>query len=168
MEKRDFVYKIKPYKHRYPHCWRCEEELVFRLVDEWYIKCNEIRKKLISENKKIIWYPKYGKKRQEDWFNNMSDWLISRKRYWGLALPIWECECGHVEVFGSLKELKQKAIDKSKVDKLPEIHRPWVDEIKIKCSKCGKEVSRIPDVGDAWLDAGIVPFSTLNYLNDKS
>ena len=168
MEKRNFVYKIEPYIHRYPHCWRCGEELVFRLVDEWYIKCNEIRKKLITENKKIIWYPKYGKKRQEDWFNNMSDWLISRKRYWGLALPIWECECGHVEVFGSLKELKQKAINKSSVDKLPEIHRPWIDEIKIKCSKCGKEVSRIPDVGDAWLDAGIVVFSTLDYLKNKT
>ncbi len=97
----------------------------------------------------------------------MGDWLISRKRYWGLPLPIWECECGNIEVIGSLKELKKKAIDKKKVDKLPEIHRPWIDEIKIKCSKCGKEIKRIEDVGDAWLDAGIVPFSTLNYLNDK-
>ena len=95
------------------------------------------------------------------------DWLISRKRYWGLPLPIWECSCGHLEVIGSLKELKEKAIDKKKVDNLQEIHRPWVDGIKIKCKKCEKEVERIKDVGDAWLDAGIVPFSTLNYLNDK-
>ncbi|MEK6926363.1 MAG: isoleucine--tRNA ligase [Nanoarchaeota archaeon] len=165
--QRRFTYKTTHYKHRYPHCWRCGEELVFRLVDEWYIKCKEIRQKLISENKKIEWYPEYGKIRQEDWFKNMSDWLISRKRYWGLPLPIWECSCGHTEVFGSLKELKNLAVDKKKVDKLPEIHRPWIDEIKIKCKKCGKEIERIKDVGDAWLDAGIVPFSTLGYLNDR-
>ena len=168
MEKRGFAYKIEKYKHRYPHCWRCSEELVFRLVDEWYISSKGIRKKLISENKKVEWYPLYGKKRQEDWFKNMDDWLISRKRYWGLPLPIWECSCGNVEIIGSLKELKEKAIDKKKVLELKEIHRPWIDKIKIKCKKCKKEVSRIEDVGDAWLDAGIVPFSTLNYLNDKS
>lgn len=168
LEKKDFVYKTEPYRHRYPHCWRCGEELVFRLVDEWYIKCKEIRSKLISENNKINWYPEYGKIRQKEWFKNMGDWLISRKRYWGLPLPIWECECGEVKVIESLEELKKKAVDKSKVDKLPEIHRPWIDEIKIKCVKCGKDASRIPDVGDAWLDAGIVPFSTLNYLEDKS
>ena len=165
---RGFVYKIEPYKHRYPHCWRCGEELVFRLVDEWYIKCTEeFRKKLKDENKKITWFPEYGKVRQNDWFDNMGDWLISRKRYWGLPLPIWECSCGNIEVFSNLKELRKKAIDKKKVDNLPEIHRPWIDEIKIKCSKCKKEVGRIKDVGDAWLDAGIVPFSTLNYLSDK-
>ncbi|MDO8528771.1 MAG: isoleucine--tRNA ligase [Nanoarchaeota archaeon] len=167
LEKRGFVYKIVAYKHRYPHCWRCGEELVFRLVYEWYVKCNEIRKKLIEQNKKVKWYPEYGKVRQEEWFKNMSDWLISRERYWGLPLPIWECECGEIFVAGSLKELRERATDKKKVDSLPEIHKPWIDEIKIKCSKCKKEVSRIPDVGDAWLDAGIVPFSTLNYLTDR-
>ncbi len=167
LKEKGFVYKIVPYNHRYPHCWRCGEELVFRLVDEWYIRSNEIRNKLIKENKKIKWFPEYGKVRQEEWFKNMGDWLISRKRYWGLPLPIWECECGKIEVIGSLKELKEKAIDKKKVDKLPEIHRPWIDEIKIKCSKCKKEVSRVLDVGDAWLDAGIVPFSTLDYLKNK-
>ncbi len=168
LEQKRFVYKIVPYKHRYPHCWRCGEELVFRLVNEWYIKAKEIRNKLIGENKKIKWFPEYGRKRQEEWFNNMSDWLISRKRYWGLPLPIWECDCGNIEVIGSLKELKEKAVDKKKVDKLPEIHRPWIDEIKIKCEKCGEEIKRIEDVGDAWLDAGIVPFSTLNYITDRA
>jgi len=167
LEKRGFVYKIVPYKHRYPHCWRCGHELVFRLVDEWYIKCKEIRDNLIKENKKITWFPEYGKTRQEDWFENMGDWLISRKRYWGLPLPIWECSCGNIEVMGSLEELKKKATDKKKVKSLPEIHRPWIDEIKIKCPKCGKEVERIKDVGDAWLDAGIVPLSTLDYLNNR-
>jgi isoleucyl-tRNA synthetase len=168
LEQRRFVYKIVQYKHRYPHCWRCGEELVFRLVDEWYVKCKEIRNKLIKANKKINWYPEYGKIRQEDWFKNMGDWLISRKRYWGLPLPIWECCCGNLEVIGSLEELKEKAIDKKKVDKLPEIHRPWIDDIKIKCEKCGKEIERIKDVGDAWLDAGIVPFSTIGpYLTNN-
>ena len=168
LEQRKFVYKMEPYKHRYPHCWRCGNELVFRLVDEWYIKSKDIRKKLISENKEITWFPKYGGKRQEEWFKNMSDWLISRKRYWGLPLPIWECECGEIDVIGSLEELREKATDKKVVDNLPEIHRPWIDKIKITCKKCGNDVKRIEDVGDAWLDAGIVPFSTLNYLTDKA
>ncbi len=167
LDKRNFVYKIENIKHRYPHCWRCGEELVFRLVDEWYVKCEIIRKKLIEENNKIKWYPEYGKGRQEEWFKNMDDWLISRKRYWGLPLPIWECDCGWYDVIGSLEELRKKSINKKRVDKLPEIHRPWIDEIKIKCQKCGKEVSRISDVGDAWLDAGIVPFSTMGYLSNK-
>ena len=167
LQIRNFVYKKETIRHRYPHCWRCGEELVFRLVDEWYIKSKEIREILIKENKKIEWYPEYGKVRQEEWFKNMGDWLISRKRYWGLPLPIWECSCGHTDIIGSLSELRKKAVDKKKVDNLKEIHRPWIDEIKIKCEKCEKEVSRIPDVGDAWLDAGIVPFSTLNYLEKK-
>lgn len=168
LEQRRFSYKTKPYRHRYPHCWRCGNELVFRLVDEWYIKCNEkTRKNLISENKKVDWFPEYGKIRQGEWFKNMGDWLISRKRYWGLPLPIWECESEHIEVIGSLEELKKKAVDKKKVDNLKEIHRPWIDEIKLKCPECNKEMTRVLDVGDAWLDAGIVPFSTLNYLNDN-
>ena len=168
LDQRRFVYKIVPIKHRYPHCWRCGEELVFRTVDEWYIKSKEIRPLLIKENKKINWYPEYGKKRQEEWFKNMGDWLISRKRYWGLPLPIWECKCGEIEVIENLKELREKAIDKKKVDSLPEIHRPWIDDIEIKCKKCRNNVKRISDVGDAWLDAGIVMFSTLDYLNNKS
>jgi isoleucyl-tRNA synthetase len=162
-----YFFNKVPYKHRYPHCWRCSEELVFRLVYEWYVKCDEIRKKLIEENRKINWYPGYGKVRQEEWFKNMGDWLISRKRYYGLPLPIWECDCGEVFVAGSIEELRERAVDKKKVDSLKEIHRPWVDRIKVRCRKCGAEVSRIPDVGDAWLDAGIVSFSTLNYLTDK-
>lgn len=168
LDRRRFTYKTQSYRHRYPHCWRCGEELVFRLVDEWYIKCTpQIRKILVKENEGVDWFPKYGKKRQAEWFKNMGDWLISRKRYWGLPLPIWECSCGHLDVIGSMEELRKKAVSPKKVDTLPELHRPWIDEIKIRCEKCDKEVSRILDVGDAWLDAGIVPFSTLDYLEDK-
>ena len=168
MTERGFIYKVESYNHRYPHCWRCSEELVFRLVDEWYIKCDDMRAPLKKANQKVKWFPEYGKVRQDEWFNNMGAWLISRKRYWGLPLPIWECECGELFVAGSLEELRKVAIDKKKVDGLKEVHRPWVDEIKIKCKKCGKDVTRIEDVGDAWLDAGIVPFSTIGpYLENK-
>lgn len=169
LEERRFVYKIVPYKHRYPHCWRCSSELVFRLVDEWYIKCEEsFREKLKQENSKIVWFPEYGKVRQNAWFDNMGDWMISQKRYYGQPLPFWECSCGHLEVIGSLEELKKKATHPEKIDKMPSLHRPYIDEIKINCEKCGKEVSRILDLGMAWLDAGIVGFSTIGpYLEDK-
>lgn len=161
LTKKDLVLKIEDYLHRYPTCWRCKTELIFRLVDEWYIAMDKLRKPLIEVAKKIKWIPFFGLDRELDWLKNMQDWLISKKRYWGLALPIYECDCGNFEVIGSKKELKEKAIkgwDKFN-DNSP--HRPWVDEVKIKCSKCGKLVSRIPDVGNPWLDAGIVPFSTM-------
>ncbi|PIN88448.1 isoleucine--tRNA ligase [Candidatus Pacearchaeota archaeon CG10_big_fil_rev_8_21_14_0_10_35_13] len=175
MEQRRFVYKITPIKHRYPHCWRCGEELVFRLVDEWYIKCTEeFRKKLKEENEKVKWYPEYGKLRQNAWFDNMGDWLISRKRYYGMPLPIWECEdekCNNFDVIGSIEELKEKAYseeDIERINNLVSMHRPWIDEVITKCGKCGRKAKRIIDVGDAWLDAGIVPFSTIGpYLEDK-
>lgn len=165
LEKRNFMYKVKKYTHRYPHCTRCRTGVVFRLVPEWYISVDKLRSKLISENRKIQWIPEKGQKYEENWLKNMSDWLISRKRYWGLPLPIWECECGHVEVIGSKKELKKKSIEG--FNQLKELHRPWVDNVKIKCPKCGRKISRIQDTGDVWLDAGMVPFFTLNYLEDK-
>jgi len=155
------------YKHRYPICWRCKEELVFRLVSEWFISSEEIKPLMKKEASKVTWYPEYAGKLMQDWLNNMGDWCISRKRFWGLPLMFYECQCAHLEVIGSLKELKEKAVDKKEVESLPEFHRPWIDKIKIRCPKCGKAISRIQDVGDCWLDAGIVPFSTLNYLNDR-
>ena len=102
-----------------------------------------------------------------DWLQNMGNWNISRRRFYGLPLPFYHCDCGHLEVIGSKEELREKAIDKDLVDSLPELHRPWIDDIKIKCPKCGHEVSRVPQVGDVWLDAGIVPFSTLKYFTDR-
>src|SRR3989344_1298702 len=167
LEERGLLFKKEDYKHRYPICWRCKEELVFRLGSEWFISCNEIRPKMKEEASKVKWTPKHVNELMQDWLNNMGDWNISRKRYWGLPLMFFECECGNLEVIGSIKELKEKAIDPKKVDKLPELHRPWIDEIKIRCSKCKKEIERIKEIGDCWLDAGIVPFSTLNYFEDK-
>ncbi|MBU5678867.1 MAG: isoleucine--tRNA ligase [Candidatus Aenigmatarchaeota archaeon] len=166
LKRRGILLKIEDYSHRYPVCWRCKEELVFRLVEEWFIKMDEIRAKLIEETEKVNWYPEFGKKLMIDWLNNMKDWCISRKRYWGLPLPFYKCSCGNIEVIGSRKELEEKA--SSGLEKLKELHRPWIDEVKIKCSKCGKEIERIKEVGDCWLDAGIVAFSTLNYFSDHS
>ncbi|MBZ9577460.1 isoleucine--tRNA ligase [Patescibacteria group bacterium] len=161
LTKKGLVFKIEDYIHRYPTCWRCKEELIFRLVDEWYISMDRLRKSLMKVAKKIKWIPSFGLDRELDWLKNMQDWLISKKRYWGLALPIYECKCGNFEVIGSKEELKEKAV--SGWDKFEgrSPHRPWVDEVKTKCSKCKKLVSRIPDVGNPWLDAGIVPFSTM-------
>lgn len=167
LEKRNLLFKVENYKHRYPICWRCKEELVFRLDSSWFIRCDEIRPIMKKEAAKVEWYPEHTGKLMQDWLDNMEDWNISRRRYWGLPLMFFECsKCNSVEVIGSLKELKEKAIDKKEIDKLPELHRPWIDKIKIKC-KCGQTVERIKDVGDCWLDAGIVPFSTLKYFEDK-
>jgi len=155
------IFKTEDYVHRYPTCWRCKTELIFRLVDEWYIKMDPIRADLKKTAKKINWIPGFGLDRELDWLDNMSDWLISKKRYWGLALPIYECECGEVTVIGGKEELEEKAVSGFDKFRGNTPHRPWIDEVKIKC-KCGKEVGRIKDVGNPWLDAGIVPFSTMS------
>lgn len=162
-----FLFKVEPYTHRYPVCWRCKTELVWRVVEEWYIAMDELRPKMMAVTKKIKWLPSWGLERELDWLKNMEDWLISKKRYWGLALPIWECSCGHFEVIGSREELKEKAAESWEKFDGHSPHRPWVDEVKIECPKCGQLISRIPDVGNPWLDAGIVPFSTLKYQTDK-
>jgi isoleucyl-tRNA synthetase len=167
LKKRNLLFKVKDCKHRYPVCWRCKEELVFRLDAGWFIKSDEIRPLMKIEAQKVKWYPEYAGKLMQDWLDNMEDWNISRKRYWGLPLMFFECKCGNLEVIGSLKELREKAVNKILIDKLPELHRPWIDRIKVKCGKCGKEVERIREIGDCWLDAGIVPFSTLRYFEDK-
>ena len=168
LEKQSFVFKIENYTHRYPTCWRCKTELIFRLVDEWYISMDKIRDDLMESVKKIEWIPKFGLDRELDWLKNMQDWLISKKRYWGLALPIYECpKCGNFEVLGSKQELKERAVEGWDEFEGNSPHKPWIDKVKIKCSKCGEIISRIPDVGNPWLDAGIVSFSTRKYSTDK-
>lgn len=161
----DWVFKIEKYKHRYPACWRCKEELVWRVVNEWYIKIDPVREDMKEVTKKARWIPKFGLARELDWLSNMHDWLISKKRYWGLALPIWECsKCGNFTVIGGKEELKERAVSGWDEFEGNSPHRPWVDKIKIKC-ECGEEMQRITDVGNPWLDAGIVPYSTISKDN---
>ncbi len=150
--------------HRYPICWRCGTPLVFRVVDDWFISAEEIRQPMLDANKEVEWTPSFYSKRMEDWLRNMGDWNISRKRYFGLPLPIYPCSCGHVSVIGSRAELEERAT--AGLEGLEELHRPWIDGVTIRCEGCGRDdVTRIPEVGDAWLDAGIVPFSTLGWEN---
>ena len=169
LENGKFLLTTKSITHRYPTCWRCKSELVWRVVDEWYIGMDATddsgetyREQMKEVAGQINWIPSWGKDRELDWLKNMHDWLISKKRYWGLALPVWEChKCGNFEVIGSKVELKEKAVEGFNEFEGHSPHRPWVDNIKIKCNKCDEIISRIPDVGNPWLDAGIVPFSTL-------
>ncbi|HSP74323.1 MAG TPA: isoleucine--tRNA ligase [Gaiellaceae bacterium] len=165
LKERGLLVEAGLYEHRYPHCWRCDTPLIFRIADDWFISVEEVRPQLISANTEVEWTPEYMGKRMEDWLRNMGDWNISRRRYFGLPLPIWTCGCGHSTVIGSKAELAERAT--AGIDQLEELHRPWVDNVTIRCEACGNEdVHRIPEVGDVWLDAGIVPFSTLGWQNE--
>ncbi len=184
LERRGFFYHLEPYAHRYPHCWRCGTPLLFRLVDEWFISMGPVydqpRESLTAEQvdaslryqimevvDRIRWIPEFGYDRELDWLRNMHDWMISKKRYWGLALPIYDCiECGTVEVIGGRRELETRAVSGWETFEGHTPHRPWVDAVRIACPSCGGPVERIKDVGNPWLDAGIVPFSTLHYRED--
>ncbi len=177
-------YRLETITHRYPHCWRCGTPLVFRLVDEWYISMGPVydkpreqltpaevdaslRYQIMDVIKDIKWIPGFGYERELDWLLNMHDWMISKKRYWGLALPIYDCPaCGTVNVIGGEEELADRAIEGWGTFEGHTPHRPYVDAVKIACSGCGGPVSRITDVGNPWLDAGIVPFSTMHYRSD--
>ena len=174
----DWVFNIQDYTHRYPRCWRCKTELVWKVTDEWYIAMDvpstkdkkdkrTLRKRMIDVAKSIEWIPGFGLDREVDWLSNMNDWLISKKnRYWGLALPIWECsQCGNFMIIGSKEELKEKAADgwEDFQDKSP--HKPQIDKVKLKCEKCNEIVSRVEPVGNPWLDAGIVAYSTISNDN---
>jgi len=164
LREKGILYKVEDYTHRYPVCWRCGTDLVFRLVDEWFISMDELRYDMMDVTRQIRWIPSFGLERELDWLRNMHDWMISKKRYWGLALPIWECkECGHFEVIGDEHELAERAVTGWEEFEGHTPHKPWIDAVHITCPECGAEVSRVPDVGNPWLDAGIVSFSTLQY-----
>jgi len=153
------------YTHAYPHCWRCDTPLIFRLSDDWFISVEEIRATLLEENAKVHWVPEYMGKRMDDWLRNMGDWNISRRRYYGLPLPFYPCACGHLNVISSKAELAERAVEG--FEQLQELRRPWIDRVPIRCAECGEPVDRILEVGDVWLDAGIVPFATLGWQNPE-
>jgi isoleucyl-tRNA synthetase len=167
LQRRGVLFSWGDYVHRYPMCWRCKTPLVFRLVDEWFISCAEVREAMKREAHTVRWMPEYGGSLMQNWLDNMGDWCISRRRFWGLPLPIYQCHaCQARTIIGTKTELHQRALNPEAVDALPELHRPWIDDVKIMCPRCSTAVERIPEVGDCWLDAGIVPYSTLNYLPD--
>ena len=168
LESKKLLFKTEEYEHSYPHCWRCGTKCLFRLEDNWFLNVRSIKEDLKKASETVKWNPEYVGKRMLGWLDGMGDWMISRKRFYGLALPFYECKkCGNLHVVGSKEELKELALKPELVDDLPSVHRPWIDDIKIKCPKCGEEVERVADVGDCWLDAGVVPFSTLKYLEDR-
>ncbi|MEX1248312.1 MAG: class I tRNA ligase family protein [Anaerolineales bacterium] len=186
LERKGLLYNTADYTHRYPTCWRCKTELVWRVVDEWFIsmgatydkareeltraeKDASLRYQIMDVVDQIRWVPEFGHAREMDWLRNMHDWMISKKRYWGLALPIWVCEnCKQHSVIGSELELKERAIEGWDEFAGHTPHRPYIDAVKVKCEHCGGSMSRIPDVGNPWLDAGVVPFSTLRYRQDPA
>ncbi len=153
------------YEHRYPHCWRCDTPLIFRIADDWFISVRDLRQPMLDANATVRWTPEYMGKRMDDWLRNMGDWNISRRRYYGLPLPFYPCACGHLNVIGSREELEARATEG--IEQLEELRRPWIDRVPIRCEACGEAVRRIAEVGDVWLDAGIVPFSTLGWQNPK-
>ncbi len=167
LEQKGLLFRVEDYTHRYPVCWRCGQELVFRLVDEWFIRMDALREEIMASARQVRWIPEFGLERELDWLRNMSDWCISKKRYWGLALPIFKCECGWFDVIGSRDELAARAVEGWSEFDGHTPHRPWVDAVKVKCGNCGRLAARIKDVGNPWLDAGIVPFSTTHYLTDR-
>lgn len=166
LQRRNRLAQVSTIDHRYPECWRCHTPLIYRVSDDWFIAVDGLREQLRAVNERIKWIPEYMGKRMDDWLLNMKDWNISRRRYYGLPLPFYPCACGQLTVIGSRSELKTRAT--RSLDHLEELHRPWIDAVRIHCDGCGGEIQRVPEVGDVWLDAGIVPFSTLGWQNPES
>ena len=162
LKENDKLFKKEKLNHNYPHCWRCQTPLLYYSKPSLYIETTKFKDKVIENNKKINWYPSYvGEKRFGNWLENMNDWAISRNRYWGCPIPLWKCSCGHMEMIGSREELINKSIEK--IDESIELHRPYVDDIHIKCPNCGKIMNRIPEVMDCWFDSGSMPFAQYHY-----
>lgn len=163
LRKRGLLFKKELYEHDYPFCWRCGTPLLYYAKGSWFIQMSSLREQLVKNNETVNWFPesiKYG--RFGNWLSNINDWALSRERYWGTPLNIWKCEsCGHVEAIGSIKELREKAIEDVPED--IELHKPYVDNVHIKCPKCGSTMSRVPEVIDVWFDSGAMPFAQLHY-----
>ena len=161
LENAGLLFDAPKFEHSYPHCWRCGTPLIYYARESWFIKMTEVRDQLIKNNNTVNWIPEsIGKGRFGDWLENVQDWGVSRNRYWGTPLNIWECECGHMHSIGSIEELKEMS------DNCPEeieLHRPYIDEVTITCPKCGKPMKRVPEVIDCWFDSGSMPFAQYHY-----
>ena len=161
LEKRGLLFDAPSFEHSYPHCWRCGTPLIYYARDSWFIKMTAVKKDLIRNNNTVNWIPEsIGKGRFGDWLENVQDWGISRNRYWGTPLNIWECECGHRHSVGSIAELKE--MSPNCPEKI-ELHRPFIDEVTITCPQCGKQMKRVPEVIDCWFDSGSMPFAQHHY-----
>ena len=162
LKANDKLFKKQKMVHNYPHCWRCGTPLLYYSKPSFYLEVTKLKDKIVEANKHVNWYPEYvGEKRFGNWLENLNDWAISRSRYWGTPLPLWRCECGNQEMIGSRKELVEKSIED--IDETIELHRPYVDDIHIKCPKCGKTMNRVKDVIDCWFDSGSMPFAQYHY-----
>ena len=161
LKERGLLFAALPYEHSYPFCWRCDTPLLYYAVDTWFIKMSALRDRLVANNNTVNWMPENIKEgRFGNFLENVIDWGLSRSRYWGTPLPVWECECGHYHVIGSIEELKK--LGKDVPDDI-ELHKPYIDGITIKCEECGKEMHRVPDVIDCWFDSGSMPFAQYHY-----
>ncbi|MFH1444997.1 MAG: isoleucine--tRNA ligase, partial [Nanoarchaeota archaeon] len=163
LRERGVLIATEDVAHEYPICWRCKTPLLFINVPQWFFKVEHIKKDLLNENKKINWNPPWAGQRFNDWLENIGDWPVSRQRYWGIPLPIWECSCGHIEVIGSWEELKKKGGLSKEID----FHKPDIDNVTLDCPKCKKKIKRVPDVLDVWFDSGVCSWASLNYPRDK-
>ena len=158
----DKIFAKEKIVHNYPHCWRCGTPLVYYAKPSWYIKMSDFKDQLVANNATVNWFPEFvGEKRFGNWLEEVKDWAISRNRYWGTPIPIWRCECGHLECIGSRAELVEKA--QESIDESIELHRPYVDDVHLTCPHCGKPMSRIPEVMDCWFDSGSMPFAQQHY-----
>ena len=170
LENKGLLFRSETIEHRYGVCWRCKTPIIYIATKQWFIKVTDIKDKMLSEIDRVEWIPEWaGQQRFRDWVENARDWTISRQRYWGIPIPIWECpDCGEIKVIGSIDELKNESLSEITVNDDELVHRPYVDEIEVKCDSCGKHIERIPDVLDVWIDSGVAGWASLYYPREDN